>query len=148
MAGLSPFAAPWAWWLVLGLLAMGAELLLPGAFLVWIGAAATLTGLALWLFDPGFIGAALIFMALLAAGIGLSLKVFRPRAGAGAPNRLNTPSSGLVGRAGLLLEATGLEGRARIGDSDWPVRLETAAEPGTRVEVIAVQGMTLLVRPA
>ena len=30
----------WAIWIGLGLLAMGAELLLPGAFLVWIGAAA------------------------------------------------------------------------------------------------------------
>jgi membrane protein implicated in regulation of membrane protease activity len=147
MSGLlSPFAAPWAWWLVLGLLAMGAELLLPGAFLVWIGAAGVLTGLALLLFDPGFTGAALLFMALLGAGIGLSLRFFRPRAA--APSRLNTPSSGLVGRAGLLLEAAGLEGRARIGDSDWPVRLLAEAEPGTRVEVIAVQGVTLLVRPA
>jgi membrane protein implicated in regulation of membrane protease activity len=136
--------APWAIWVVLGLLAMAAELLLPGAFLVWIGAAALGTGLVLLAFDPGFIATALVFMVLLAVGIGASLRLFRPRA---APATLNTPSSGLVGRTGHLLEAQGLEGRARIGDSDWPVRLTTAAEPGARVEVIAVQGMTLRVRP-
>ena len=136
----------WALWIGLGLLAMGAELLLPGAFLVWIGAAAVGTGLLLWLADPGTAATLLVFIALLALGIGLSLRVFRRKPG-GVGAALNTPSSGLVGRVGTLLAADGLEGRARIGDSDWPVRLETPAELGARVEVIAVQGMTLLVRP-
>jgi membrane protein implicated in regulation of membrane protease activity len=143
--GYLPWTAPWSLWVVLGLLAMAGELLLPGAFLVWIGAAAVATGLVLLVLDPGFIGTALVFILLLAAGIGASLRLFRPRA---APAALNTPSSGLVGRAGLLLQAQGLEGRARIGDSDWPVRLTVEAAPGARVEVIAVQGMTLLVRPS
>jgi inner membrane protein len=134
----------WAVWVTLGLLAMAAELLLPGAFLVWIGAAATATGLVLLFLDPGFIATALVFMALLAAGIGASLRIFRSGK---TPAALNTPSSGLLGRTGLLLAAQGLEGRARIGDSDWPVRLTAEAAPGARVEVVAVQGMTLLVRP-
>ncbi len=136
---------PWAFWIGLGLLAMAAELLLPGAFLVWIGAAAVATGLLLLVADPGAITALLVFAGLLALGIGLSLWVFRPRAARGRGD-LNTPSSGLVGRAGVLLAAEGLDGRARIGDSDWPVRLEEAAEVGARVEVVAVRGMTLLVR--
>jgi membrane protein implicated in regulation of membrane protease activity len=136
---------PWALWIGLGLLAMGAELLLPGAFLIWIGAAATGTGLLLLLADPGPIATLLVFIVLLALGVGLSLRVFRRRRNR-AGDHLNTPSSGLVGRAGTLLTAEGLDGRARIGDSDWPVRLEAALEPGARVEVVAVQGMTLLVR--
>ncbi|MBO1081361.1 NfeD family protein [Roseomonas haemaphysalidis] len=137
----------WAIWVGLGLLAMGAELLLPGAFLVWIGAAAVGTGLLLWLANPGTAATLLVFIALLALGIGLSLRVFRRKPG-GAGEGLNTPSSGLVGRVGVLLAADGPSGRARIGDSDWPVRLEDAAEVGARVEVVAVQGMTLLVRAA
>ncbi len=139
---------PWALWIGLGLLAMSAELLLPGAFLIWIGAAATGTGLLLLVADPGFIATLLIFVALLALGIGLSLRVFRRRGGSGGGTTLNTPSSGLVGRVGVLLTVEGLDGRARIGDSDWPVRLAAALEPGARVEVVAVQGMTLLVRGA
>ncbi|MFZ6762672.1 NfeD family protein [Pseudoroseomonas sp. WGS1072] len=71
----------------------------------------------------------------------LGLCVFRPVCRGGA---LNTPGSGLIGRTGILLE----NGRVRVGDSDWPSRGAGEAAAGTAVEVVAVEGMTLLVRPA
>ncbi|MDB5369444.1 MAG: rane protein [Roseomonas sp.] len=134
---------PWVIWVGLGLLAMAAELLAPGVFLVWVGAAAVLTGLVLLAFAPSLTVTVLVFILLLGLGIGLSLRVFRAGGRAGT---LNTPASGLVGRAGVLLAAEGTAGRARIGDSDWPVRLAAEAAPGARVVVVAVEGMTLLVR--
>ncbi|EHM00375.1 nodulation efficiency protein D [Acetobacteraceae bacterium AT-5844] len=136
--------AIWAYWVGFGLLAMGAELLVPGAFLAWIGAAAVGTGLAVLFLAPGFPATVLIFIILLALGIALSLRFFRPGP---KPSALNTPDSGLVGRVGILLSTEGDRGRARIGDSEWPVRLSGKAEAGTRVVVTAVEGMTLLVRP-
>ncbi|KAA2213679.1 NfeD family protein [Teichococcus oryzae] len=128
----------WSLWLAAGLLLMAAELLLPGAFLVWIGAAALGTGLVLALLPMGFIPTALVFIALLAAGVALGLRAFRPTRPRGA---LNTPGAGLIGRTGVLLG----NGRVRVGDSDWPAR--GAGEAGAVVEVVAVEGMTLLVRP-
>jgi membrane protein implicated in regulation of membrane protease activity len=132
----------WVIWVGLGLLAMAGELLVPGAFLIWVGAAAVATGLVLLVCAPGYVVTALVFIILLGLGIGLSLRVFRTKTRSGA---LNTPASGLVGRSGVLLVAEGNTGRARIGDSDWPVRMTHGAIVGDRVVVVAVEGTTLVV---
>ncbi|MCQ4162322.1 NfeD family protein [Roseomonas sp. GC11] len=130
----------WSLWMVLGLLGLGAELVVPGVFLVWAGAAALGTGLLVAAVEPSLPAALVVFVGLLAAGIAVSLKAMRP---AVTRRGLNTPASGLVGRHGVWLGA----GRARVGDSDWPARLEGRADPGQDVRVLAVEGMTLLVRP-
>jgi len=44
-----------AWtWVVVGLLVMGLELVVPGAFMIWLGLAAVATGIAAALFDLGW----------------------------------------------------------------------------------------------
>lgn len=129
----------WAIWVVIGLLGLGAELVLPGAYLVWVGVAALGTGLLVAVVDPGLPATLVVFVALLAAGIALGLKRFRQHTTRQTPN---TPTSGLVGRHGVWLGAS----RVRVGDSDWPARLEGEAEPGQAVRVLAVEGMTLLVK--
>ncbi len=134
-------------WILAGLGLLGAEVLLPGVFLVWIGVAALGTGLALLLVAPGFGAAVAIFLVLLALGIGASLYL-RPRRG--PMHRVNAPEAGLAGRHGRVIaaDATGL--RVRIGDSDWPARLAGGAampEEGAAVRVEAVDGTILVVRP-
>jgi len=131
--------ASWSLWAACGLLLMAAELLLPGIFLVWVGAAALGTGLVLALWPLGFAATALLFILLLAAGVAAGLRAFPPRPARG----LNTPGAGLVGRRGTLLE----NDRARIGDSEWPVRGNEGLPPGAAVEVARVVGVTLVVRP-
>jgi membrane protein implicated in regulation of membrane protease activity len=57
----------------------------------------------------------------------------------------------LVGRPATALSFTGAEGRVRLGDSDWPARLVHGAHtpaPMTALEVVAVDGLVLLVRPS
>jgi membrane protein implicated in regulation of membrane protease activity len=134
-------------WILLGLAVLGAELLLPGVYLVWVGAAAVGTGLVLLLAAPGFGVAVAVFVALLGAGVGASLWL-RPRGG--PAHRVNAPEAGLAGRHAVVLavEPTGL--RVRVGDSDWPARLPrgvAAPEAGATVRVEAVDGMVLVVRP-
>lgn len=134
-------------WILVGLLLLGAETLLPGVFLLWIGLASVGTGLMLLFVTPPFWVTVTVFIVLLAAGIAVALRLRRsdhPRP------RVNTPDAGLVGRFGVLVEP-GLAGpRVRVGDSDWAARLprDVAESPaGTRVRVEGVDGTTLVVRP-
>lgn len=134
-------APAWALWIAGGLLLLAAEMLLPGVFLVWVGLAAIITGLAVLALDIGFGPAVALFLAALAGGIAVSMSRRR------VAMRVNTPDSGLVGRVGLLISSDPAGARMRLGDSDWPVRLLESASPGTAVVVMGVDGTTLLVRP-
>jgi len=133
-------------WILGGLLLLLAELALPGIFLLWVGLAAIGTGLVLLAMVLEPVATAGLFIALLAAGIAVALRLrSRP-----APASVNHPESGLVGRHGVLLprEPGGL--RVRIGDSDWPARLPRdvkVPEGEVRVRVEGVAGTTLVVRP-
>lgn len=135
-------------WILAGLLLLGAELALPGVFLLWVGLAAIGTGgFVLWA-TPGFAATVGVFLVLLAAGIAIALRLRRGRPPAVAG--LNTPEAGLVGRSGLLTAGIGPGLRVRIGDSDWPARLprdHRVPEGELRVRVEAVDGTTLIVRP-
>lgn len=134
-------------WVLAGLLLLVAELVLPGVFLLWIGLAAIGTGVLLLVATPGFGAAVLVFLALLAGGVWLGLRLRRSRSSQSA---VNTPGSGLIGRTGTLLPAGGPGLRVRVGDSDWPARLprdQRVPEGPTPVRVEGVDGTTLLVRP-
>lgn len=138
--------APGLIWILAGLLALGAELVLPGVYLVWAGIAAIGTGLVILAGDPGFAWEVALFLALLAAGVGLSL---RRRNGAAA-RRVNAPEAGLAGRRATVVAAADGALRVRLGDSEWPARLPrgvVGAVPGTPVRVEAVDGLALVVRP-
>jgi membrane protein implicated in regulation of membrane protease activity len=132
-------------WILAGLVLLGAETILPGVFLLWIGIAALGTGLLLFAVAPPFWVTVTSFVVLLAAGIAVALRLRqRPRP------RLNTPDSGLIGRFGVLTDPGTAGPRVRVGDSDWAARLprDVADSPaGTRVRVEGVDGTTLVVRP-
>lgn len=134
-------------WILAGLALLGGELLLPGVFLVWIGAAAVGTGLLLLVAEAPFATAVAVFLALLTLGVGASLWL-RPRGG--PAHRVNAPEAGLAGRHATVIESEGTTLRVRVGDSDWPARLPRGvAMPviGTPVRVEAVDGNILVVRP-
>jgi membrane protein implicated in regulation of membrane protease activity len=134
-------------WILAGLALLGAELLLPGVFFLWIGLAAICTGLSLLVVGLGFGGAVTVFLAALAAGIAVSLSLRRH---ARPPHPVNTPDAGLAGRHATVLGEDNNGLRVRLGDSDWAARLPRGVEtpaPGTRVRVEAVSGTVLVVRP-
>ena len=130
-------------WIVVGLVLLGAELLLPGAFLIWVGLASFGAGLV------ALTGLGLKFQVvtlLLVLG-GSVWAVLRQRR-RGAAN-VNAAGSGLVGRAAIVTSVTGSEGRVRVGDSEWAAVPVNGALPlpGTRLRVVAVRGITLVVEP-
>ncbi len=134
-------------WILLGLVLLGAEMLLPGAYLMWIGLAALGTGILLLGADPGFGGAVATFLVLLAAAL---FAGFQIRRRGGPAHRVNAPEAGLAGRHATVLAAEGGALRVRVGDSDWSARLPRGVAtpaPGTSVRVEAVDGTVLVVRP-
>jgi membrane protein implicated in regulation of membrane protease activity len=133
-------------WLLAGLALMLMDTVLPGAFLLWLGLAAILTGLVLDVASLGFAGQVVVFAVFAALSITFALRLRRRR----KPVDINTPGSGLVGRVATALSHDGHEGRVRLGDSDWQARLVEGSnwpEPPGALRVVGVAGTVLLVRP-
>ncbi|MGE0416784.1 MAG: NfeD family protein [Acetobacteraceae bacterium] len=134
----------WTIWVAAGLVLLGLEILVPGAFLMWLGMAAIGAGLLTLATGIGFELQVLGFAVLAAGSITLGLRLRRPQ------RKLNTQSAGLVGRPATALGFTGRNGRVRLGDSDWSARVPsdvTPPEPGARLRVDGVDGTVLIVRP-
>ena len=132
-------------WIIAGLALLGAEIMCPGVFMMWLGIAAILSGLIVWQADWGFAAQVSLFAVLAAMALAVGIKL-RPR----AKPTLNTQNAGLAGRQAIALSFSGREGRVRLGDSDWSARLVTDAtvpEPGAHLRVDGVDGTVLVVRP-
>ncbi|MCW5647692.1 MAG: NfeD family protein [Sphingopyxis sp.] len=134
----------WAW-LSLGVLLAAAEIVMPGFFLIWIGAAAVATGVIAWIvplsipFQLG-IFAVLSFVALYGGRRWLKANPITT-----ADPNLNQRGHRLVGE--VLTVTKAIEdgrGRARVGDGEWPVRGPDVAE-GARVRVVSADGGVLVV---
>ncbi len=131
-------------WLVAGVLLLAAEAPVPGLFLMWLGLAALGTGaLTLWLGLrlPAEVAG---FAVLAAMSVALGWRLRHPRH---RPHEVNAPQAGLVGRSAVALAFNGAEGRVRVGDSDWPARLQGGGSvaAGAALLVAGLDGMTLLV---
>jgi membrane-bound serine protease (ClpP class) len=61
--------------------------------------------------------------------------------------RVVTGAEGLVGERAVVAERCDPEGAVRLRGEIWRARSEEPAEPGQTVEVVAVDGLTLVVRP-
>ncbi|MNR23789.1 Inner membrane protein YbbJ [compost metagenome] len=118
-------------------------------YLLWSGVAAVVTGLLVWVapFSWEWQGALFAVLTLVAAWLWyrwLSRQVRRQKP---ADAALNQRGQQLVGKR-YTLDTTLINGRGhvRIGDSSWPVVADDDLVAGTRVEVIAVEGITLRVK--
>jgi len=140
--------APGWWWLIGGLLLLMAELVAPGVFLLFIGAAAMVTGAFVLQFDLG-IGPALILFAIYTAlAVAIGRKVYGNRNVDSPDPLLNDRSARLIGRSVTVVTAVDEgSGRVRVGDSEWSAR-GGPAQPGELVRVVAVEGNCLRVEGA
>ena len=145
MNGIPPIE-PGLAWIAGGLLACLAEVVMPGAFLLWLGLAAIVAGLVTLGLGLSFGFQVLVFA--VAAPVSVLIAQRRAR----GPKRLdvNAPANFLVGRSATALAFVAGEGRVRLGDSDWAARLASDAQappPGAALRVEAVDGTVLVVRP-
>ena len=139
----------YGWWL-LALLLIGAELLVPGFFMLWIGIAAAAMGLLLTFLPPlPFLSEAALFAVLaLISCFAYWRFVRRALIEPSEQPLLNRRAEQHIGRRYVLDTAiVNGQGKARVGDSHWLVE-GPDLPAGTTVEVIAVEGTTLKVQQA
>ena len=135
----------WAW-IILGIILIGIELVAPGAFFLWLGLAAIVTGLIDAVLGLSWQASALLFALLCVAAVILGRAVTRSKTqDEPQAEMLNQRGQSLVGRV-FTLEAPikNGEGRIRVDDSSWRV---TGADrfAGAKVRVVRIEGSTLVV---
>ena len=132
-------------WMIGGVLLLIAEVIAPGFFLLFIGAAAVATGAFTLMFDLGTASQLALFAlyALLAVMVG---RRFYANADVDSSDPLLNDRSGqLVGKLVAVVEAIDEhQGRVRVGDSEWNARGGPAA-PGERVRITGIDGNCLKV---
>lgn len=141
---ITHLASGW-WWLGAGIVLTIAEMLLPGVFLIWLGAAAMLTGVATLALDlpVGFEFALFAVAAIAAVFAGRRWFVLNPIET--TDPLLNEPVARLIGETVIVIDAIdGGRGQVRVGDSVWAAEGPDAAI-GARVRVTGVRGSVLVV---
>jgi membrane protein implicated in regulation of membrane protease activity len=132
-------------WAIGGVLLLIAEVIAPGFFLVFLGAAALATGLFTVLFDLGTAAQLGLFAIYSLLFVLVFKRWYGEPAGASADPMLNDRAARLVGRSATVVEAVDEHGgRVHLGDSDWSARGGPAA-PGERVRIASVEGNCLIV---
>ena len=136
----------WHWW-ILGLMLIVVELLAPGTFFLWFGAAAGVTGLILLVLPSlDWHYQLLAFAVLAVAAVIVGRSVMRRQSRLRVPGSLNRRGEQYVGRV-FTVEQAIVNGRGsiRVDDSIWraegpdtavgePVRVVKAGSSVLRVE--------------
>jgi membrane protein implicated in regulation of membrane protease activity len=132
-------------WAIGGILLLIAEVVAPGFFLVFIGAAAVATGLFTVLFDLGVAAQLGLFVLYALVAVLAGRRWYGQPEGPSADPLLNDRAARLVGRSvEVVVNVDEHGGRVRVGDSEWSARGGPAA-PGERVRVASVEGNCLIV---
>lgn len=143
--------AHYLWW-VLALLLIAGEVLLPGYFMLWIGIAAAVMGVIVFVVPAlGVLVQAPLFAALAFVSCFVYWRFLRSRLERDvAPEAagLNRRGARMLGQRYVLSERiVNGRGKAHVGDGQWLVE-GPDLPAGAEVEVIAVEGTTLKVRAA
>jgi hypothetical protein len=132
-------------WLIGGVVLLIAEIIAPGFFLVFIGAAAIATGAFTLLFDLGIAPQLALFALYAVIAFMVGRKVYANQNTESTDPLLNDRSARLVGKVVTVVSAVDEhEGRVRVGDSEWSAR-GGPATPGERVRIVGVDGNCLKV---
>ncbi|AQT63720.1 NfeD family protein [Serratia marcescens] len=143
-------ANPLWFWLSLGGVLLAAEMLGAGGYLLWSGVAALLVGALIWLLPPlswAWQGMIFAVLTVVVAYLWWYWLRRRPATASGGSPVLNQRNRQLIGTRATLTEPmhNGM-GRINIGDSSWRAQAAEDLPAGTEVEVVAVEGVTLVIR--
>jgi membrane protein implicated in regulation of membrane protease activity len=132
-------------WLIGGVLLLILEVIAPGFFLVFIGAAAIATGLFTVLFDLGSASQLALFALYAVIAVMVGRKFYANRTSDSTDPLLNDRAGRLVGKSVTVVAAVDEHGgRVKVGDTEWSAR-GGPAEVGERVRITGVDGNCLTV---
>ena len=138
---------PGWWWAIGGLLLLIAEVIAPGFFLVFLGAAAIATGLFTLLFGLGLAPQLVLFVLYTALAVMIGKRWYAEPDAGDERHAINEPAKRLIGRTVTVVsDVDDHAGRVRVGDGEWNAR-GGPASPGERVTVTGVEGNCLIVEP-
>ena len=134
------------WWLIAAALLGILEIFLPGIFLIWMAAAAALTGIIAALLPISLPFQLAIFGLLAMAAVFGGRRHYERNPVPSSDPLLNDRTARLIGQNVLVVTAIeNGEGRVKVGDSVWAARGPDAPS-GARVVVTGAQGACLQVR--
>jgi len=137
----------WLVWVIAAVALAVGEILTPGLF--FLGPVALAAGVTAVIAVAG--APVWLQLILFAAASAASLAVLRPlaRRHLRMPAAIRTGTAALEGAHAVVLQRVDQTGgRVRIGGEDWSARAfmpDQVIEPGTRVEVVKIEGATALV---
>jgi membrane protein implicated in regulation of membrane protease activity len=136
-------------WAAVALLLFAAEAMAPGAFMLWLGLAATVVFVAVWIV-PGIplLVQVAAFVVLSFVSIQVYRRWFRGREPQSDKPALNRRAAALVGQV-VPLQAAIVNGRGRvqIADAYWDVS-GPELPAGVPVRIVGAEGMLLQVEAA
>ena len=134
-------------WAIAGVLLLIAEVIAPGFFLIFIGAAAIATGLFTLLFGLGTAPQLALFALYSVLAVMIGRRWYGEPDGGDQRHAINEPAKRLVGKSvTVVTDVDDHGGRVRVGDGEWNARGGPAAA-GERVTVVGVEGNCLIVEP-
>ena len=137
----------WLIWAIAAVLLSVGEILTPGMFFLGPVALAAVAAAAVALFDVGVVGQLLAFIIGSIATVAFLRPIARRHLH--MPTAIRTGTAALEGTKAVVLQRVDVNGgRVRIGGEEWSARAymeDQVLEPGTRVEVVKIEGATALV---
>jgi membrane protein implicated in regulation of membrane protease activity len=132
-------------WLIGGVLLLIAEVIAPGFFLMFLGAAAVATGLFTLLFDLGTTPQLALFALYAVIAVLAGRRFYANSNRQSTDPLLNNRAGRMVGKVVTVVTAVDDHGgRVRVGDSEWSARGGPAAA-GERVRITGIEGNCLTV---
>ena len=132
-------------WMLAGIVLCGAELVLPGAFLLWLGLAAIGAGVLTYVFGLAITAGVAAFVVCL--GILLLIPLLRGRKAGAQAGGVNSADHDLIGKTCYALAFDGPEGRVSFRDGTWKAVMADGASPisGGTLRIVGLSGTTLRV---
>jgi len=138
--------AHWVW-LTAGILLGTLEMLVPGVYLIWLAAAAIVTGVFAFAFDLPLEFQVIEFVSLSLIFAFSARRFLREKPIESSDPLMNRRGARMIGETALVVQAIEHgSGRVRLGDSEWIARGPNVAA-GERVRVSGTEGAILLVEP-
>lgn len=133
-------------WVILGLGMVALEVMIPGAFFIWIGITALILGGATFLFPLMSVTTQLLLFGVVAPLVTvLGRKIIRLQTNGELPATLNRRGQQFVGQT-IVLDVPIVNSRAHVTVADSKWRIQGPDLPaGSIVKVIGVDGNMLIV---